>query len=555
MHIDDQTYTVKGRTYRRVLLRKSYRQEGKVKVKTIANISHCTDEEIEALKIALKNKGNLKALENITEAQCQYGKKVGAVAALHQTADKLGIKKALGNNREAKLVMWLVFARILGQGSRLSAVRLAQNHAACEIIGLDSFNEDDLYQSMNWLCQNQNRVEEKLFKFKRAKKANGNSSSSSFFLYDLTSSYLEGDLNELADWGYNRDKKKGKKQIVCGLLTDGDGDPVAVEAYRGNTADSSTVGYQVDALLNRFGCQNVAFVGDKGSIKTSGIEAIQEAGFNYITSITKPQIRRLLVRNIIQMDLFDVKICEVTDEEESVRYILRRNPERSKKMARSRDSKIDKIKQELAKSNKYLAEHPLSRVSTQLNNILKRISKLKLDNIIQLKHDETSRTIVLFINTIALQEESSLDGCYILKTDLPCEAASCETVHQRYKDLALVEKAFRTFKTGHLEVRPVYLRNEERTRAHIFITMLAYKLERFFRECWKNQNLTVQEGFERLSSITALLMTIGSGQVAKIAKPNKTCASLLDSAQITLPNSLPYKEVSVVTRKSLPESR
>jgi len=183
-------------------------------------------------------------------------------------------------------------ARLIDQGSRLSAVRLAQNHAVAEILNLNEFNEDDLYKTLDWLYEHKEKIENQLFK----ERGHG----SSFYLYDVTSSYLEGKENELADWGYNRDKKKGKKQIVYGLLTDEQGEPISIEGFCGNTKDNKTVRVEIETLKERFGCRHITFVGDKGMIKSGEIEDLKTAGFHYITSITKSQIKTLLVKGLTE---------------------------------------------------------------------------------------------------------------------------------------------------------------------------------------------------------------------------------------------------------------
>jgi hypothetical protein len=248
MHLDDQTYSRAGKTYRRTLLRNSYRKEGKVIHDTIANLSNCSDEEIEALKFALKNKTLLanRQIPGATVATRQ-ALSVGAVWLLHQLSKRLGILKALGESREAKLASWLVISVVIGCVSRLSATRLARTHAACDILGMDGFCEDDLYQALDWLSIRQPIIEDRLFR-NRYKNNPPN-----LFLYDVTSSYLEGDQNELGAYGYNRDGKKGKKQIVIGLLTDDEGHPVCCEVFEGNTKDTATFKSQIEKVVNRFG--------------------------------------------------------------------------------------------------------------------------------------------------------------------------------------------------------------------------------------------------------------------------------------------------------------
>ena len=221
-------------------LRQSYRQDSKVKHRTIANLSSCSEQEIEAMRLALKHKDDLTKLAALPDVvSVGQGPSVAAVWLIHSIARQLKITDALGNSREGKLALWQVIARVIDQGSRLSAVRLAQSHACCEILGLGSFNEDHLYANLDWLDKNQAKIEDSLFGLSYSK------NKPSLYLYDVTSSYLEGHNNELAAFGYNRDGKKGKRQIVIGLLCDCNGRPLSIEVFAGNTSDPSTVASQI----------------------------------------------------------------------------------------------------------------------------------------------------------------------------------------------------------------------------------------------------------------------------------------------------------------------
>lgn len=224
-------------------------------------------------------------------------------------ARRLGIEKALGTTREGKLALWQVMARVIAQGSRLSAVRLAMSHAACDVLGLDTFDEDTLSENLDWLAGAQALVEDRLFAQRtKAKPIN-------LFLYDVTSSSLEGTQNALAALGYNRDGKKGKRQIVLGLLCDEDGQPVSSEVFPGNTAAPHTFASQREKVKGRFGVKDLTFVGDRGMIKGQQIEELAQHGCQYITALTKPQIEKLLRSETLQMDLFDQEVAEVLTEE------------------------------------------------------------------------------------------------------------------------------------------------------------------------------------------------------------------------------------------------
>lgn len=274
MFIDDSSYQRNGKTYRRVLLRNSYRVNGSVRHDTVANLSKVSDEVINALKLALKHKKDLAQLSSVKNMTAQQGLGVGAVWLLHQLAKRLGLAKALGRTRQAKLTLWLIMAAIIDQGSRLSATRLAQRHQACDIVGLDGFNEDDLYDAMDWVEQQQGRIEDALFLSRYG------GAAPNFYLYDVTSSYFEGNQNELARYGYNRDKKKGKKQIVIGLMTDDEGRPITIEVFEGNTTDPQTVENQILKIGHRFGVDKVTLVGDRGMIKSVQISQLNQSDFH-----------------------------------------------------------------------------------------------------------------------------------------------------------------------------------------------------------------------------------------------------------------------------------
>ena len=224
MFVDDQTYQSGGRTYRRVLLRHGKRVNGKVVLSTIANLSTSSDDEIAAIDFALKNKHRLPYIESLVTSKGENGKLYAPVVVLYQIAQKFGIPKLFSNSEKAKIALWLIFARIIDQGSRLSAVRLAKIHAGCEILGINKLNEDLAYAAMDWMAENKDHVEKKLFEFWEKKKQF--KTRDTIYLYDVSSSYFEGEHNELAEYGYNRDGKKGKKIVVYGLLTDSEGEPL-----------------------------------------------------------------------------------------------------------------------------------------------------------------------------------------------------------------------------------------------------------------------------------------------------------------------------------------
>ena len=550
MYLDTVKNKQGDKTYTRYLLRESYREGQKVKHRTIANLSHCSPDEIEAVRLALKHKKQLTELLDVTKKTregetLKQGLSVGAVWVIADIARQIGITAALGNTNDGKLALWQVIARVIDQGSRLSAVRLAGYHAACDIVGLGKFNEDHLYTNLDWLAENQATIEDRLFK--------QSFSSTGLYLYDVTSSYLEGTQNELGAFGYNRDKKKGKLQIVIGLLCNESGVPLSIEVFSGNTNDTKTLLPQVDKIKNRFGGGEVTLVGDRGMIKNTHLEEIRESGLHYITAITKPQIEKLLKAGVLQLELFDNELAEI-ETADGVRYVMRRNPQRALEIEKSRQEKLGTINNSVTKQNTYLQEHNKAKDEVALKKITAKIARFQATE--WLSATIENRVITIVTDVEALAAESKLDGCYAIKTDLSKEMASKETVHTRYKDLTQVEMAFRTSKTVELEMRPINVRLESRTRGHVFVVMLAYKIVQELAKRWRSIDLTVEEGIKELSTLCAIEVEMdGSGKVNQIPEPRASIKKLLKAAKVRLPDVLPSKGIIVSTKKKLTDSR
>jgi transposase len=550
MYLDRSRTTVNGKTYRRVLLRQSYRQDGKVKHRTIANLSACSDEEIKAVELAFKHKKDLASLQPSSPGplHLRQGLCFGAVWVLHELAQRTGIIAALGSDRQGSLALWQVIARAIDQGSRLSAVRLACSHAACDVLGLDSFNEDQLYPNLAWLAENQVPIEQRLFEHFHP---NG---CPELFLYDVTSSYLEGDHNALAAWGYNRDGKPGKKQIVIGLLCDALGRPLSIEVFVGNTGDTKTFGSQIRKVVARFGGQGVTFVGDRGMIKGPQIQELGQEHFHYITAISKPQIEALLKQNVFPMELFDKALSEVASIPEKVRYILRRNPQRAAEMEAGRQSKRTSLEQLLQAKNTLLEQKPKTQVKAALKALQARAAQLKIDRWISVQ--AKGRKLVLSVDEVALAEARKLDGCYVLKTDLLADWATTQVVHDRYKDLTLVERNFRTSKTVELEMRPVHVRLESSTRGHALVVMLAHRLIQELQQCWAGENLTVEEGIKQLSTLCVTEVIVkGTVKDQLLPEPRTQVKKLIELAKVNMPKKLHYTGRIVPTKKNLKQSR
>jgi transposase len=459
-----------GKIHRRVLLRKSYREKGKVRKKTLSNLSALPQHLLDLIDYHIGAKGKAPGRLSV-DAGClrvPVGKKFGALYVLHHLAKGLGIIQALGNGVQAQRISWLVYARLLFQGSRLKAARKSRRYAVKSLLGLDNITSDDLYASLDWLAENQERIEDKLMRHNKNKRQG-------LFLYDVTSCYFEGEHNELADYGYNRDGKRGKKQIVIGLLTDADGEPLSIEVFPGNTTDPTTCSARIKDIKRRFGADSLTLVGDRGMIKEPQIEKILEHGWSYITAITKPQIEKLLREGVFQLGLFEEEVQEVIDGE--VRYVVRKNPQRAEEINETRRDKLKKLQNKAAERSNYLTEHPRAKVAVAKKHVQTWAQKMKMEKWVEVLVE--NRVIKCRVNEAQLGAEAKLDGCYCIKTNIADSTRlTTQQAHDRYTDLAQVELAFRTMKTTLLENRPIYHRLESRTRAVCFISMLAYKIAR-----------------------------------------------------------------------------
>lgn len=550
MFVDSSLTRLNGRTYARHLLRETFREDGKVKHRTLANLTHCKSEEVEAIRLALKYKGDLgRMLASAGESgpELKQGPSVGAVWVLSQLARELGVVAALGSDRQGKLALWQTIARVLDQGSRLSAVRLAGGHAVGAALGMVGFDEDGLYANLDWLADNQAGIESRLFAQREP------ASAPDVFLYDVTSTYLEGEQNALAAFGYNRDRKSGKRQIVIGLLADADGRPLSIEVFKGNTSDVKTFSSQVNKAAARFRAERVTFVGDRGMIKAPQRAEITAAGFHYITAITKAQIDGLIAAGVLQMDLFEDALAEV-EGLDGERYVVRRNPARAEELAASRADKLTTLQTAAGTANAYLNEHPRAATKTQLARLKARSKTLGLDKVVQVA--ELERRVVVTVDETAWTEAARLDGCYALRTDLPKTVVGKEIVHDRYKDLAKVEWTFRDSKSVQLEMRPVYLRDENRTRGHALVVMLAYLLTQALRQRWRDIDLTVQEGLDRLASLCVVEVIIaGRPSYNQVPTPRHDVRKLFEAAGVAIPAALPLDPPRVATRQTLPQRR
>jgi transposase len=515
-----------------ILLRESVRDGSTIRKRTLANLSQWEPARIDALRRALRGD-----FDHLPSGEPTCGPVFGVLYALKQVADDMGITGALGHTRTGKLALFLTLARVAHRGSRLSAVRWGQQHAVSEVLGLSDFDEDDLYATLDALAQRQERLEPRLYRRYVARRG----SPPVLFLYDVTSSYLEGEQNELGAYGYNRDGKRGKPQIVVGLLTDEAGEPLAVRVFEGNTADPTTVPTQITLLKERFHVEEVVFVGDGGMVKAKGKAALTAVGIRYLTALSDPQVRRLLKRNVLQLELFAEQVCEV--QADGKRYILRKNAAEARKAQHRLQDKLATLQTLIAARNAKVAASPRCRPEAGLRGLQAWVQRHKLSSLVSLRLDE--RQITLTIDTAAQEHALQLAGCYVLETDVPAETLATQTAHDRYKDLAHVERDLRTLKTGLLEIRPLFVRKATRTRGHVFVCMLALRLSREVQRRLTAtygttkedpHGVTLQDALDALHRLCLLTYPLDdTHSITRLPRPDEQQTRLLQALQVALP--------------------
>ena len=459
-----------------ILLREGWREGGKVRKRTLANLSKWPKAKIETLRRVLKDEplvGRDEAFD-IVRARPH-----GHVAAVLGTLRKLSLERLIDARRspERDRVVAMILAWVLAAGSKLATARgLAEATARdslAETLGLGALDEDDLYTAMDWLLERQERIERGLAKRHLAQGA--------VVLYDLTSVYLEGRHCPLAKRGDSRDGKKGKLQSEFGLLCDRDGCPVAVEVFEGNVADPATVGPQIDKLRQRFGLSKVVLVGDRGMLTEARIrEEVEPAGLDWVSALRGPAIRKLVESGAVQLSLFDEQdLVEVrSDAYPGERLMVCRNPLLADERARKREALLhatERLLEPIA-----AATRREKRRLTGEDRIGERVGKV-IGQYKVAKHFawsiDTEGRFSYRRNAATITAEAALDGLYVVRTSLPDTELDAENTVRAYKRLSRVERAFRSLKSVDLKVRPVFHRTAERVRAHVLLCLLAYYVE------------------------------------------------------------------------------
>lgn len=464
-----------------ILLREAYREDGKVKKRTLANLTRLPGKVIEGLKRLLKGATVVDKLEDAFEVVRSLPH--GHVAAVLGMIKKLKLERMIGgeNDWQHPLVLAMIAARIIDPQSKLATARGFDQQTAssslAQELGVESAREEDLYQAMDWLLQRQADIETEL-----ARRHLGNGC---LVLYDVTSTYFEGRTCPLARMGYNRDQKKGKLQIVFGLLCTAQGCPIAVEVFEGDTGDPATLAEQVRKIRERFGLERVILVGDRGMITQARIEKeLKPAGLDWITALRAPQIQQLVRNGNIQLGLFDQRdLGEVTSGDyPGERLIVCRNPRLAGERARKREEllsatekQLEVIVQATARSKRPLRGK--DRIGVRVGKVLDRY---KVGKHFQLEIGEESFSYQR--NEQSIAEEAALDGIYVIRTNVDSKTLGADETVSSYKSLSTVERAFRSFKSVDLKVRPIHHRLAGRVRAHVFLCMLAYYVEWHMRQ-------------------------------------------------------------------------
>jgi transposase len=458
------------------LLRESYRENGKVKNRTLANLTSLATEKIEAMRRILKGEKLVSAEEAF---QILRSTPHGHVAAVLGTGKRLGLDRILAGRRcrQRDLIMATIVARVLEPRSKLATARglseQTRSSTLGEMLGLDEVDEEELYRAMDWLLERQPAIEKKL--------AQKHLKEGSLVLYDLSSSYYTGRCCPLAKYGHSRDGKRGFPQINYGLLCDRDGCPVATEVFEGNTSDATTVPAQIAKLRERFGLKRIVIVGDRGMLTSKQIrdELDGVEGLEWITALRSDSIRKLIESGDVDRSLFDEHdLAEITSPEfPGERLIVCRNPfladERARKrveLLKATEKELDKIVAATRREKRRLKgqKEIALRVGKEINK--RKVGKHFIltieDDRFAYRRDEAK-----------IASEAALDGLYVIRTSVETDAMTAEETVATYKSLSTVERAFRSLKTVDLKVRPIYHRLADRVKAHVFLCMLAYYVE------------------------------------------------------------------------------
>lgn len=480
-----------NKVYQSVVLMENYREGKNVKHKSITTLTKWPEHLVNDLEKLIKG----KAITAIEDLEFSNGKSFGAIEVIKQVANRLGIEQALGRSKQAKLAIVQIAGYIIAQKSRnYIANEWAIDQDIENIYNVDGFDEDSLYDNLDWLSANQEKIEKEIFRHRYQTEKVKN-----IFFYDVSSSYLEGTKNELATYEYIRDKKKGNLQIIVGLMLDSYGYPVSIEVFKGNTGDTITISPHLKKIKDVYGVERVIFVADKRITKSCQFdEIISDLKCDYLATITKEQIKLLINKGVLQLSLFGDEITEV-DGENNTRYILHRNKYRVIELKQNREARIKKLMDFVTDKNKYLKEHPKAQITIAQRDINSELVRLKLTDFASV--DVNEKGFFIAIDEIAKEKKGELDGCYVIKTQVPKNELNTKDAYERYKDMAMLEYAFRTMNTTFEELRSILVKKEDKTKGHVFVIMLMYMITKYIAAKINKLNYSLKFAVESLDKI------------------------------------------------------
>ncbi len=476
-HVVTTTRKYKDRVYHTHLLRRSFREDGKVKNETLGNLSHLPEPLIEIIRRSLAGETFVPLAQAFEISRSRPHGHVHAVAVAMQ---RLGLASIVAAKpcRERDRVLAMVAARVVAPQTKLATTRWWHTTTLAEDFGVIDASEDDLYAAMDWLLARQDTIQKKL--------AARHLHEGGLVLYDLSSSYFEGTTCPLAARGYSRDGKRGTLQVNYGLLTDARGCPVAVSVHEGYTADSQTFMPQVQRLRQDFGIERMVMVGDRGMISQKAIDEMRETdGIGWITALKSVSIRALVEQGHLQLGLFDERnLFEIEHPDyPGERLLACRNPQLARLRAHKREALLAATERNLETIKAAVDAARLAGADRIGVRVGKVINQYKVAKHFELAIGQSTFTFERKADSIAA--EAALDGIYIVRTSVPAEQMPAAQCVRHYKGLANVERAFRSMKTIDLKVRPIHHRLADRVRAHIFLCMLAYYVEWHMREAWR----------------------------------------------------------------------
>jgi transposase len=480
VHVVTTTRTYNDTVYKTHLLRRSYREDGKVKNETVGNISHLPDSLVDLVRRSLQGE-SFAAITNqfeITRSVAQ-----GHIHVVRLAMQRLGFDSLLSSRpcRERDLVAAMVVARIVAPHTKLATTRWWHTTTLAEDLGVADADEEQLYEAMDWLLLRQSLIEKKLVA--------RHIDEHSLVLYDLSSSYFEGVCCPLAQRGHNRDGKKGKLQVNYGIATDRRGCPVALSVFEGSTSDSKTLMPQVEQIRSSFGIKKFVIVGDRGMISQKTIDTIKSTeslkGLDWISALKAAQISTLAKAGVLQLGLFDERnLFELTHPDfPGERLVACRNVELGKLRDHKRQSLLQATSKELEKVQRMVQRGKLKSKDQIGVRVGKIINKYKVAKHFSLDIQDGRFEFCILQEKVAA--EAALDGIYVIRTGLPKDEMHADEAVRSYKMLSNVERAFRTIKTIDLKVRPIHHRLADRVRSHILLCMLAYYVEWHMREAWR----------------------------------------------------------------------